>query len=152
MELRESIHKDRICILNGKSKKEVLLELIELLDKLGEVEDVEKVKERIFYREQLMSTGIGLGIGVPHVRIEGVKEPVVAIGVSHNGIPDYQSIDNKIVKIIVMIVAGKEQHQKYIRLLSQVVSKLKNPRVIENLIKARSTDEIYRIFAEKSHV
>ena len=152
MELEKALDPRLICILKGRTKEEVLLELIELLDKSGKVQDITRLRESIFYRERLMSTGIGLGIAVPHVRIEGVEEPIVAIGISHEGIPDYESIDDQIVKIVVMIVAGKDQHKIYIRLLSQIVTKLKSDRVIESLLSARDSGEIYNLLVERKDV
>lgn len=150
MELERSIDKDRMCILKGITKEQVLLELIELIGRSAEIQDVEELKRSIFYREKLMSTGIGLGIAVPHVRIEGVRNPITAIGISHSGIPDYESIDDQIVKIVVLIVAGKDQHKRYIRLLSEIVSKMKSDDVIENLLKAENSEEIYNIFSGKN--
>ena len=116
-----------------------------------EIQDTTKLKESIFYREKLMSTGIGLGIAVPHVRIEGVKEPIVAIGISHNGISDYESIDDQTVKIVVMIVAGKGQHKEYIQLLSQIAARLKDEHIRRNLIEAKNPDEIYDIFVREDN-
>ena len=118
-----------ICILKSKKKKEILEELIENLAESGKIENEKKLKDAIFYREKLMSTGIGLGIAVPHVRIEGIEKPVMALGIKHAGIPDYESIDGEVIRIVVMIVAGKEQHREYIKLLSLVVSALKNKEI-----------------------
>lgn len=151
MKLKKAINKDHICILKGNIKEEIILELIKLMDTSGEIPDVAKLKESILYRENLMSTGIGLGIAVPHVRIEGVKKPIVAIGISHDGIPDYESIDGQTVKIVVMILAGKEQHKEYIKLLAQIASRLKDENTRENLIKAKNPDEIYGIFVEEDN-
>jgi len=112
MELSKALNKNRICILKENTKEKVILELIELITRSGEIKGIAGLKESIFYREKLMSTGIGLGIAVPHVRIEGVYQPIMAIGISHEGIPDYVSIDDQIIKIVVMIVAGKNQHRE----------------------------------------
>jgi fructose-specific phosphotransferase system IIA component len=152
MELNKVIREDCICILKGKTKEEVLSELCELIDTSGKIQNISKLKESIFYREKLMSTGIGLGLAIPHVRIESVKEPIIAIGISHKGIPDYESIDDQIVKIVIMIVAGKDQHKLYIKLLSQIVAKLKSDNVIENLLSAKDASEIYSIFVEENNV
>ncbi len=151
MELNEFIDKDRVCILQGNKKKEVLLELIELISQQGEVHDIERLKDAIFYREKLMSTGIGLGIAVPHVRIEGVYHPIVAMGISHEGILDYESIDNQPVKIVVMIVAGKWQHKEYIKLLSLIVTKMKDDSLRGKLIRSRSPEEIYKILLNENN-
>jgi mannitol/fructose-specific phosphotransferase system IIA component (Ntr-type) len=94
-----------------------------------------------------MSTGIGLGIGVPHIRIKGIKDLIVAVGVNKQGIANYETIDNIPVKIVVMIVAGEKEHKLYIKFLSLVVSKLKNNKIREKIIKAENEKEIYKILS-----
>jgi len=150
--IKEAVHPERVLLVRSVSKREALLEMIQCFEKRGEVKDIESLKEKIFYREKLMSTGIGLGIAVPHVRMEGIKEPLVVIGVSGHGIEDYGAIDNQIVRIVVMIVAGKEQHQKYIKLLAGVVTHLKRPGMIEKLVNAADTQEVYQAFMGADHV
>lgn len=150
MNLVSFISKHRIRILNANTKDDVLEELIELIGKTPLKCDIEVLRESIFYREQLMSTGIGLGLGIPHVRIEGITEPFVTIGVSHDGISDYEAIDNKIVTIVIMIVAGKNQHKEYIKLLSNIVTVLKKPGVIDRLIDAEDEEGIYDIIISEA--
>ena len=145
MELERSIDRQRVLILRGRTKREVLLELIDIVCRSGNIGDAEKLRDAIFYREELMSTGIGLGIAVPHVRIPGVEEPITAVGVSREGIEDYESLDDQLIRVIVMIVAGKDQHKRYIKLLAEITSKLKSDNVLEKLLKAENSDEIYRI-------
>ncbi len=148
MKFFDIVQPEHIALLESKNKNDVLIELIDLIANSGEIEDIESVKDAIFHREQLMSTGIGLGIAIPHIRIEGVSKPIIAVGISKDGISDYESIDGQPVKIIFMIVAGKEQHKEYITLLSQIVAKLKSDDVREKLISSRSSEEIYRILTE----
>ena len=153
MDFTRTIDKNRICILKSHEKDEALLELIELISKSEISCNKQLLKESIFYREQLMSTGIGLGIGIPHVRIEGVKQPFITIGISPNGLEGYESIDNQPVKIIIMIVAGKNQHKEYIGLLAQIVKILKGEGMIEKLTHASHSEEIYKILMmEAQHV
>ncbi|MEJ2567734.1 MAG: PTS sugar transporter subunit IIA, partial [candidate division WOR-3 bacterium] len=61
------------------------------------------------------------------------------------GIPDYETIDNIPVKIVVLIIAGEGQHKEYIRILSLIVTKLKQSEVREKLIEAKSKKELYEI-------
>ena len=151
MDLIDTIDINRICILKSDTKKGALLELIELISKMNLVEEPEALKEKIFYRESLMSTGIGLGIGVPHVRMEGIEKPFITIGISPKGIKDYEAIDGKLVKVIVMIVAGASQHKDYIKLLSQIVTILKHKDIIgEKFTKAKNPKEIYDIICEEA--
>ena len=145
MKFEDLICPECIKILSGKRKDEVLSELVDLLVELYNLNDGNRLREAIFHREKLMSTGIGLGIAIPHIRIEGVKEPLIAIAVCRDGIPDYESIDNQTVKIVIMIIAGKEQHKEYITLLSQIVSKLKKDDVREKILSAENPEEILQV-------
>ena len=145
MELKDYIDQKLISLLKGKRKEKVLLELIDLICKKKELSSRKEIKEAIFHREKLMSTGIGLRIAVPHARIKGVKELIMAVGVSSKGIPDYETIDDNPVKIVVLIIAGEKQHKAYIQVLSLIVSKLKDNEVREKIIKAKNRKELYEI-------
>ena len=147
MEFEKSTNPNLMLVLKASTKDHALSELIALIGATGKVKNVEELREKILYRERLMSTGIGLGIAVPHVRIKGVNNPIAAVGVCHAGIADYESIDDELVRIVVMIVAGKNQHKEYIRLLSEIVTRLKDGGVIERLCVAKNPEEIYHILA-----
>lgn len=149
MKLREFLDKERISIFEKQNKEKILLKLIEMVSTSPRIDNVDRLREEIFHREELMSTGIGLGIGVPHVRIEGVYKPLVSIGVCSEGIDDYESIDEHTIKIVVMIVAGKWQHKEYIQLLSLIVSKMKNGKIRQTIIKSKNPEEIYNILVEE---
>ena len=145
MELNDFIRPDRCIMLQNHRKNEALLELIEIIANQKAVRDVEELKKEIFYREQLMSTGIGLSIAVPHVRFGGADTPIVVIGVQPEGVTDYESLDEQTIKIVVMIVVAKDHHREYIRLLSIIMSRLKDENVREQLIAAKDSDTIASI-------
>ncbi len=147
MDLKKYIDKKLTFLLKTKEKEEVLIELINLICENKEIPDREELKKDIFHREKLMSTGIGLGIGVPHVRIKGIKDLIVAVGIGKQDILNYETIDGIPVRIVVMIVAGEGQHKPYIKFLSLIVSKLKKNKIREKLIKAKNEMEIYNILS-----
>ena len=151
MDLKNIIDKDRCCILQEKSKTEVIIELASSLENFngpqvkGEKIDVEELKKELFYREQLMSTGLSLGIGVPHVRFSGVKSPIVLAGVQPEGIADYETLDGELVKIVVMIIVCENQHREHIRLLSMISARLKESGLREKLIDSENGEQIYNL-------
>ncbi len=147
MEIKDVLDKKLVCILRSATKKESILELIALLDSQGKIHDVRGVRENIFHREKLMSTGIGLGIAVPHTRMEGVGRPVMAVGVAPSPIRDYESIDGENVRIIALIICGSKQHKEYISLLSSVVNKLKNKDLKESLFSAETPEKVFEILS-----
>jgi PTS system nitrogen regulatory IIA component len=126
----------RVAILTCRDKDCALREVIGLLATAPEIKDAEELTRGIFYREQLMSTGIGMGIAVPHVRLASVERPIMAAGISSSGIEDYASLDDIPVHLIFMIAAGKDQHKQYLRLLSAVSKRLKDSHVRDLLINA----------------
>lgn len=128
---------ERVGILDCTDKESALRHIIGLLATAPEVKDADELARGIFYREQLMSTGIGMGIAVPHVRLASVEKPTMAAGISSSGIEDYGSLDDAPVHLIFMIAAGKDQHKQYIRLLSAVSKRLKDSHVRSLLINAK---------------
>ncbi|MDC7219071.1 MAG: PTS sugar transporter subunit IIA [Spirochaetales bacterium] len=147
MDLNTIFHKENCLVLQEKTKTEALIELMDNLLATKRATGEEELKREIFYREQLMSTGIGMGIAVPHIRYKGVEQPVAALGVCPEGINDYESIDGIPVNLVVMIVAGENQHKQHIRLLSQIMEKLKDESRREALIKAAAGEEILKLIA-----
>ncbi|MDD2478932.1 MAG: PTS sugar transporter subunit IIA [Victivallaceae bacterium] len=116
---------DCVAIVEDANKETALRQLIAMLGKKSQVNSISELTNAIFNREKLMSTGIGMGIGIPHVRLRSVTDLTVAVLLVKNGIPDYESMDAKSVKIIFMIAARENQHALYLKLLSQISSFLK---------------------------
>lgn len=153
MNLANIIDKERCRVLNESTKTEVIIELAGSLEDFkgpqcnGGPIDIEELKKELFYREQLMSTGLGLGLAVPHVRFKGVKSPLIVAGVQPDGISDYESLDGNPVNIVIMIIVGENQHKQHIRLLSMIAARLKDNDLKQSLIAAGSGDEIYRLLS-----
>ena len=145
MELIDFMSEKLVILLKATNKTEAVIELATLAGEQGLVDDVEDLTEKLFYREQLMSTGLGMGIGIPHVRYNELKKPGVLLGIQAKGIPDYESIDNIPVKIVVMILLRDGEQKVHLRLLSQIVKLLKDPQVIEDLIKAGDSKTAFDI-------
>ncbi|MEN7973617.1 MAG: PTS sugar transporter subunit IIA [Verrucomicrobiota bacterium] len=125
---------ERVLLLDRCSKDEVLERLVDLLAETPFVKKRDKLLEGILDREKLMSTGIGFGVGVPHVRIDSVTDLVMAVAVCKTPVRDYSSLDEAPVQIVCMLAARSDQHTKYIRTLSAISSRLKSPSSREEII------------------
>ncbi len=149
MNIESLIKRDRVRILKDTKKSEVLISLIELAANTGdEINNVDQLKKEVFFREELMSTGIGLGLAIPHVRFENLSSPVICIGVQPEGIYDYESLDDEPVKLVIMILVDSEAHRQYIRILSQITGSLRKKALIPRIIEAKTEDEIFKILGE----
>lgn len=143
---------NNLVTFSGYGKKDENLELLlKLIKDENLVEDIEALRESIFSREKLMSTGIGLGIAIPHVRIKGVDKIIIAIAINKNGIKDYESLDGKPVKIVIMIIAGEKQHREYLLLLSQIVKTLKKNAIRARLFNTRDSEEVVKLVSGNFH-
>ena len=131
-----------IYFVDVEEKVEVFDFLIEKMSKHDAVKDKSELRQAIYDREELMSTGIGLGIGVPHVRINSIKDITMCVAINKNGFKGYESLDSEPVKIVFMIGANQDQHVQYIKLLSQLSKKIKSEGVSDQLLSTNDPKTI----------
>ena len=132
----------RIIDIKSNTKDDALKELSEVICTSDKIKNKELFIKKIFEREKLMSTGIGYGIAVPHIRDKSVEDFVIAFGRKISGL-EYDSIDNKPVKLVFMIGASDKQDKDYIRVLSKLVLRLKSKKFVKQLLNAKDSNEIY---------
>lgn len=143
IEIGEILDPSHVMLLDTDSKDVALLHMLERFAESGAVSDKSAVTEGIFQREKLMSTGIGLGIGIPHVRLDRIDTLMMGVGVSTTDITDYESLDGQPVRLIFMILAGKDQHALHIKTMSAISRRIKNPVLREMVVQARQPKTIY---------
>ena len=148
--LNALISKSRTSVLNCETKSEILNHLIDLMKDLPGIQSRQELSDAVFQREKLMSTGIGLSIAIPHARLNGLNDMYMAFCVNTKGITDYESLDGLPVRIVVMILAGREQHARYITALSLVAKMLKDPQVREKFLQIKSNEELLSLLEEET--
>lgn len=122
-----------ITYIKGKhSKEEILRMLVSFMEENTDlIEDKEGFYSQILEREAVGSTGIGMGIAIPHARSYGVKDIIIALAVLEYPV-DFNSIDGELIKTVVLVGAPKEK-QKNILVFYQVFQKYLEIRKIEIL-------------------
>lgn len=141
LKVSDLINTDYIIDIKSDTKSGALDELLDVICKNEKITDMRLFRNAIFNREKLMSTGIGYEIAIPHARDGSIKDFVMALGRKRDGL-EYESIDDKPVKLIFMIGASDKQDKAYIKLLSRLVLRLKNKNFVNALLKAEGPDEI----------
>lgn len=136
---------ENIIFFDSADKSTVLTTLIDRLSTTKCVTSSKKLTKAIYDREDLMSTGIGLGVGVPHVRIDSIKSMAMAIAICKNGIADYDSLDSEPVKLVFMIIANTHQHPQYLKILSQLSKHVKNDVVKDQLLTTLDAECFYNV-------
>ncbi len=137
-----------ISNLPGKTKEEIIETLIEVVSQSPKVLDKGKVRSAIFEREKIMSTGVGNGFAIPHGKTDAVTDIVAAFGVTANPIP-YQSLDEKPVRLVFLLVGKDNLVGPHIKLLSRI-SRLMNKEEFRNkLLETKTPKEIISTFVQE---
>ncbi len=136
----------------GTDKEEVLNNMIELVSKSSKVRDKEKIRDAIFNRERIMSTGVGKGFAIPHGKTDGITDKVAAFGITENEI-DFESLDGEPVRLIFLLVGKENLVGPHLKLLSRISRLLNSEDFRTKLLNAKSPQEIYNLFEseEKSY-
>jgi mannitol/fructose-specific phosphotransferase system IIA component (Ntr-type) len=142
------LSEDRVVELNSRDKVGALNELVDVMGTATQIVDKEAFRKAIFEREKLLSTGIGLGLAVPHAKMNGVKDIVMAVGRSKEGIA-FDAIDGKPVHLVVMIGAAEEQRDTYIKLLAELISLLKDKKNRQRVTVAEGPKEIIALLSKE---
>ncbi|MCF7928610.1 MAG: PTS sugar transporter subunit IIA [Spirochaetales bacterium] len=143
-DLHEYLNNNRIIIRNTARKEDVLNDLVESMRDANTVMDIDALRAGIFKREKLMSTGIGLGIAIPHVRLDSVSGLTMSVMVVRNGIPDYLSLDDIPVRLVFLLAAHSDQHAEYLRVLSRLSAILKDEDFREHLISLPDARSLFK--------
>ena len=150
--LKDILLPQNVMFLQSDSKDSSLMEMLEVLASNGSIKDKDAIVEGIFQREKLMSTGIGLGIGIPHVRMDSVEDLMMAVGLAKFELSDYESLDTKPVKLIFMILARANQHAQHIKAMAAISTRVRNPILREMLMQAQNPETIYELLTNGSKV
>ena len=139
--------------LNGTpaGKTEALNQCIDLMAKSGKIADVEKYRKGVFAREEEGTTGIGMGIAIPHCKSDAVIKAGLAAMVVKDGV-DFESLDGTPAKIIFLIAAPNTEDNVHLQVLSKLSVMLMDEQFTNSLINAGSVDEFLNIIdsAEKA--
>jgi PTS system nitrogen regulatory IIA component len=139
---------ERILFLNYAAKKDALLAMAENLADAPQVKNRQELAEEILRREELMSTAIGRGIAIPHVRLASVTDLVVSVGISKTDIVDFQPLDDEPVRLHFMIAAAYNQHAYYLQTLSFFSARLKNKDLRSSLLTSQTEAEAYGLLTK----
>ena len=146
----DSVLKSEHIIVTDKTDKAgILSQMINLLDDAPEIKSKCDLEQGIYHREQLMSTGIGMGIAIPHVRLHSVRDVVMAVALVRDGVDDYESMDAEPVKLLFMIIAREDQHGQHLKLLSQISSRLKDEKYRDQLIACSDVKQFHQLLTER---
>ena len=152
MHLTEIIDEQCIKIpLQHKSKRGLIKELVDLLAEAGRIEDRDGILESVLEREKLMSTGVGNGVAIPHAKSKLVDTIIAAFGITSEEV-DFQSLDDKPVRLIFLLIGPEDNPSLHIKALSKISRLTSHKQYRQNLLSAASPAEVVQIITDVEHV
>jgi len=129
--------------LKGNSKREIIVEMIDLMVEAGLIEGRQETIDAVIEREKKMSTGMQYGVALPHGKTADVKNLAVALALKKEGI-DFSSLDGEPSRIFVMTVSSVYRTGPHIQYLSEMSRMLSCPEVRKTILAAETKEDIIR--------
>lgn len=144
--LLDYIHPNLVTFLNAATRDEALRLLTNTLNEKGKLKDQEIFHDVIMQRERIVSTGIGMGVAIPHAKLEGYDDFFVALGIQPEMGIEWDAIDGAPVRLIFMIGGPEERQAEYLGILSQLTLIIKDEKLRSRLLKAKKPEEVMQLF------
>lgn len=149
MRITEILKKEYVLEeLKARNKRDVLAELAGAFVRAGIRKDSESMVSVLLEREKLGSTGIGEGIAIPHGKIGGLDEMVIAFGRSREGI-EFDAMDSKPVHLFFLLMAPDQSAGQHLKALAKISRMLKDAAFRKALLEAPAQDDLFRAIVEK---
>ena len=133
--------------LHGASKDELLAELVHALAGAGAVADVDAVLDAVRQREEVLSTGVGSGVAIPHARSGEVPSLAVAAGVTPAPV-DFDALDGQPVRLLFLLVGPDAEAGLHVKALSRISRMVRRDEFRERLVQASSPEEFMAVVRE----
>jgi len=127
------------------SKKELINTLVDLLKPKVDDTTLENIRESVFERESIMSTGVGKQLAIPHGKCASIEENLASFAILKAPV-DFDAIDNEPVKMVFLLVGPESKNSIHIKLLSRISRLMNSSSFREKLLKCSDSKEIYDAF------
>jgi fructose-specific phosphotransferase system IIA component len=154
MRLSELLNSKAISLrLKARTKREALVEMVELLESAHGIQSQGEILDRVMRREAMMTTGIGNGVAIPHGKARSVDRMAAACAVVPEGL-EFESEDGQPVHIMVLFVSPENDTTMHVRMLANLSRLLKEESVRKSLWEARSVDDFLSVLhaAESAYI
>lgn len=145
MTIYDLMSRGQFLLSDSGNKREAILEMVESAAIAGFVKEKSELEKSILERESIVSTGLGLGVAVPHTRLSSVSSFFVVTAVFKSPI-DWDSIDKKPVKAAFMIVGPEKEQKQYLELLAKLILLVKNQARRDCLFSAQNKGDVLKTF------
>ena len=150
MKISDYLDPRLVVFLDLATRDEAVDALIDVLHSEGKLKDSEGFRKAIFHREQLVSTGIGMGVAIPHAKMPFFSDFFIILGIQRKKGLDWNALDKVPVRLIFMIGGPEDKQTEYLQILSLLTGAIKDAELRKELLKASSAEEVVSLFSESA--
>ena len=141
-EINQLLRPEQVRIaLSGTSKTDVINALIDVLDGHEDIDSLEAVRQAIFDREEMMSTGVGKGLGLPHAKTAAATDTVAAFATTAEPV-DFGAIDDEPIRLLLLLVGPEEHKSKHIKILGRISRLISRDDLRRKLVEAEDPETV----------
>ena len=148
MKIAKYLDPHLIKFLKAKKRDEALSSLVDLLSNLGRVHKTKNFYQALLEREKIVSTGIGMGVAIPHAKMNAFKDFFIAVGIQKEKGLEWSALDHSPVRLIFMIGGPDNKQTEYLQILSGLTHAIKDEGLRKKLLNVSSSDEVIELLKD----
>lgn len=145
MDLATCLDERLISFFHATDREAAIRRLVEQCYKNDKIPEIEPFFTKVMEREEIVSTGIGMSVAIPHAKISDFNKFFIAIGILDKGI-DWQAIDERPVRLVFLIGGPDNKQTEYLQILSSLTSQLKDEEIRKKMLTLNSPSGIMELF------
>lgn len=134
-----------VMVLNTSTRDETLHQLVHHIYEAGKIEDEEAFYHAIIEREKIVSTGIGMGVAIPHAKLPSYDQFFIALGVLQKPV-DWHALDGAPVRLVFMIGGPDDKQTEYLQILSSLTQAIKDEERRKKLLSLQQPSTMIELF------
>ena len=143
--IKQHLDPKMVNFVSGKTRDQVIHTLVETLVREKKVKEVDPLFHAIIEREKIVTTGIGMGVAIPHAKLKEYDDFFIAIGILENGV-DWDALDNNPVRLVFLIGGPDDKQTEYLQILSSLTLAVKDEERRKKILNAKSPEEVVKLF------
>lgn len=147
IKIAKYIDRRNIAFLEVETREEAIKKLVDLLEVNHHLIDKDEFYEAVCERERIVSTGIGMGVAIPHAKLSSYNDFFIGIGILKKGV-NWDAIDGAPVRLIFLIGGPDDKQTEYLQILSGLTHAVKDEERRKKILSTENADEILRLFKE----
>lgn len=147
MRISDYLDSRLIHFLDVDTRDQAISQLIGILEKEVDLPEKQKFTKAIFHREGLVSTGIGMGIAVPHAKLQEFEDFFIVVGIQQKKGLDWNSLDKAPVRLIFLIGGPEDRQTEYLQILSLLTSAIRDVELRKQLLNAKTKEQVLEFFS-----